>query len=528
MISQKQKNKRYRTEPLGTPGGGQDLNVSGEGDSATEQSNYDDNTKMIDGSCIKQTRRSSFLKGTIPNKKDVIKKRRKRKQKRNEINIGTWNMQTMQENGGHVDLAKLDLLIEEFKEQKLNILGLCETRWSKQGRFNRGEYTVVHSGSEKGGHKGVAVILDKYHSNCLKSYNSINDRIMMIKLNTKPAPLNIIQVYAPTSQSSEEDIENFYNDLQSVKDSISSKEICIVMGDLNAKVGEGEDNECGIGRHGLGGRNERGDMLASFCQANNLLITNTVFEKHNRRKYTWTSPLDGSRHQIDYIMIDKYWKSTVINSSSKPGADSDTDHNLVMAGFRLKSLKTNKAKIEAKHDLDNLKDPDVVFGYTLETSNRFKSLLETWAENETLPNEIWEDMKVVYSQASNTHIGKMKKKPQKPFLSTEALQLAKEKRIARKTNDKANYKRLKRETRRQIREDKRLWLAEECAKITEANSHRNSKKLFNQIKKVKSQNVSIRNFSIKSKEDKTLIENEDILNRWQEYGKGLFEIDDTI
>ncbi|RUS86947.1 hypothetical protein EGW08_005272 [Elysia chlorotica] len=301
-----------------------------------------------------------FIKGTIPNKRDLIKKRRKRKQKRNEINKGTWNMQTMQENGGHIDLAKLDLLLVEFKEQKLNILGLCETRWSKQGKFNRGEYTVVHSGSEKGGHKGVAVILDKYHGHCLKSYNSINDRIMMIKLNTKPVPLNIIQVYAPTSQSSDEDIEHFYNDLQSVKDSISSKEICIVMGDLNAKVGEGEDNECGIGRHGLGGRNER--------------------------------------------------------------------------------------------------------GYTLETSNRFKSLLETWAENETLPNEIWEDMKVVYTQASITHIGKKKKMPQKPFLSTEALQFAKEKRAARKTNDEANYKRLKRETRRQIREDKRIWLEEECAK----------------------------------------------------------------
>ena len=80
------------------------------------------------------------------------------------------------------------MLIEEFKEQKLNNLGLCETRWSKQGVFNRGEYTIVHSGSEKGGNKGVAVILDKHHGNCLKIYNNINDRIMMIKLNTKPAP----------------------------------------------------------------------------------------------------------------------------------------------------------------------------------------------------------------------------------------------------------------------------------------------------------------------------------------------------
>ena len=524
-MSQKLKEKRYRTEPFRTPRRGQDLNASGEGESVTDQSNYDDNTKMFDGSCTKQTRRGSFLK---ERKKVMIQKRRKRKQKKKELNIGTWNMQTMQEDGGHIDLAKLDLLIDEFKEQKLNILGLCETRWSKEGQFSRGEYTVVHSGSDKGGHRGVAVILDKYHGDCLKSYNNINDRIMMIKLNTKPAPLNIIQVYAPTSQSSEEDIENFYNDLQSVKDSIPSKEICIIMGDLNAKVGEGVDSECGIGRHGLGRRNERGDMLASFCQANNLLITNTVFAKHKRRKYTWISPLDQSKHQIDYIMIDKNWKSTVINSSSKPGADSDSDHILVTARFRLKPLKTSKSKVEAKFDLDKLKDPDVSLGYVIETNNRFKVLLEAWAENETLPNEIWEDMKEVYTQAANTHIGKKKKKPQKPFLSTEALQLAKEKRIARKTNDKVNYKRLKKETRRQIREDKRSWLADECAKITDANAQRNSRKLFNQIKKVKSQNVFVRNSSIKNAEGKTLIEKEDILNRWQEYGKGLFETDDAI
>ena len=524
MMSQKLKEKRYRTEPFRTPRRGQDLNASGEGESMTEQSNYDDNTKMFDGSCTKQTCRGSFLEGSIPRKKVLIKNRRKRKQKKKELNFGTWNMQE----DGHIDLAKLDLLIEEFKEQKLNILGLCETRWSGEGQFKRGEYTVVHSGSDKGGHRGVAVILDKYHGDCLKSYNNISDRFTMIKLNTKPAPINIIQVYAPTSKSSEEDIEDFYNKLQSIKDSIPTREICIVMGDLNAKVGEGEDTECGIGKHGLGRRNERGDMLASFCQANNLLITNTLFSKHKRRKYTWISPLDESKHQIDYIMIDKNWKSTVINSSSRPGADSDSDHNLVMARFRLKALKTSKTKVEAKFDLDNLKNPDVSLGYVLETNNRFKALLESWAENETLPNEIWEDMKTVYTQAATNHIGKKKNKPPKPFLSPEALQLAKQKRNARKGNDKVEYKRLKKETRRQIREDKKSWLADECAKITEANVNRNSKVLFDQIKKVKSQHVFNKNCSIKNKEDQTLIEKEDILNRWQEYGKSLFETDEEI
>ena len=70
----------------------------------------------------------------------------------------------------------------------------------------------------------------------------------MIKLNTKPAAVNIIQVHAPTSDSTDEAIETFYNDLQTVKDKIPKREICMIMGDLNAKVGEQEDKECGKGK----------------------------------------------------------------------------------------------------------------------------------------------------------------------------------------------------------------------------------------------------------------------------------------
>ena len=89
------------------------------------------------------------------------------------------------------------------------------------------------------------------------SHNSVNDRIVTAKLNSKPVPLNIVQVYAPTSDCEEEVAEKFYNDLQSVLDKIPRREMIIVMGNLNAKIGEREDRECGIGPYGLRKRNER-------------------------------------------------------------------------------------------------------------------------------------------------------------------------------------------------------------------------------------------------------------------------------
>ena len=168
----------------------------------------------------------------------------------------------------------------------MSITGLCEVRWSGEGLFVQGEHTIIYSGNSKGGSNREAIVLDKHHAAALKSYNTISDRLMTVKLNTKPVPLNIIMVYAPTSKSTDEEIELFYNDLQTAKDKIPRREICIIMGDLNAKVGEGEDKECGIGPYGLGKRNERGDMLASFCHANELDICNTFFKQPYHRRYT--------------------------------------------------------------------------------------------------------------------------------------------------------------------------------------------------------------------------------------------------
>ena len=116
----------------------------------------------------------------------------------------------------------------------------------------------------------------------MTDHNCVIDRIVTVKLNTKPAPTNIIQVYAPTT----EEIEKFYNDLQTVTDKVPRREVCIIMGDFNAKVGEGKNKEFGVGPYGLGERNERGDMLAAFSQANNLAIFNTLFQQNPRKRYT--------------------------------------------------------------------------------------------------------------------------------------------------------------------------------------------------------------------------------------------------
>ena len=99
------------------------------------------------------------------------------------------------------------------------------------------------------------------------------------------------------------------------------------MGDWNAKVGEQREYPVS-GKFGLGDRNDRGQRLVEFCWTSKLTITNTLFEHPNRRLYTWKSPGDIHRNQIDYIMINQRHRNSV-QVRTYPGADIGSHHNLV-------------------------------------------------------------------------------------------------------------------------------------------------------------------------------------------------------
>ena len=109
----------------------------------------------------------------------------------------------------------------------------------------------------------------------------------------KPFNIMVIQVYAPTSNAEDTEVEQFYEDLQDLLELTPKKDVLFIIRDWNAKVGSQETPGV-TGKFGLGVRNEAGPKLIEFCQENTLVIANTLFQQCKRRHYTWTSP-DG-RH----------------------------------------------------------------------------------------------------------------------------------------------------------------------------------------------------------------------------------------
>ena len=116
----------------------------------------------------------------------------------------------------------------------------------------------------------------------------------------KPFNITVTQVYAPTSNAEEAEVERFYEDLKDLLELTPKKDVLFIMGDWNAKVGTQTPGV--TGKFGLGIRNEAGQRLIAFFQENALVITNTLFQQHKRRLYTWTSPDGQYRNQIAYIL----------------------------------------------------------------------------------------------------------------------------------------------------------------------------------------------------------------------------------
>ena len=172
----------------------------------------------------------------------------------------------------------------------------------------------------------------------------------------------------PTSNTEEAEVERFYEDLQDLLELTLKKDVLFIIGDWNAKV-ESQETPGVTGKFGLGVWNEAGQRLIEFCQENTLVTANTLFQQHKKRLYTWTSPDGQHQSQTDYILCIQRWRSSIQSAKTRPGADCGSDHEFLIAKFRLKLKEVGKTTRPFRYDLN--KTP---YDYTVELRNKFKGL----------------------------------------------------------------------------------------------------------------------------------------------------------
>ena len=142
----------------------------------------------------------------------------------------------------------------------IDILGISELKWTGMGEFNSDDHYIYYCRQESLRRNGVAIMVNKRVQNAVLGCSLKNDRMISVRFQGKPFNITVIQVYAPTSNAEEAEVERFYEDLQDVLELTLKKDVLFIKGDRNAKVGSQEIP--GVkGKFGLGIQNEAGQRL---------------------------------------------------------------------------------------------------------------------------------------------------------------------------------------------------------------------------------------------------------------------------
>ena len=139
----------------------------------------------------------------------------------------------------------------------VDILGISELKWTGMGEFNSDDHYFYYCGQEYLRRNGVAIIVNKGVRNAVLGCNLKNGRMISVCFQGKPVNIRVIQVYAPTSNAEETEVEWFYEDLQDLLELTPRKDVLFITEDWNAKIGSQEIPGV-TGKSGLGIQNEQG------------------------------------------------------------------------------------------------------------------------------------------------------------------------------------------------------------------------------------------------------------------------------
>ena len=205
------------------------------------------------------------------------------------------------------------------------------------------QHTMFNKGND-GKQGGVGFLVNKKLQGNIEEFHASSDRVASVTIRiSKRYKIRVVQVYAPTSLSSQEELDEFYDDLYTEM-KYKKAHFNIIMGDFNAKIGNG-DEEC-VGNFGYGIRNDRGDDLINFAIANKLKIMNTFFKKKSNKRWTWHSPNFENFNEIDYVLTDK--SSIVRNIEVLNQVNVDSDHRMVRCKVKIDTKRERQKLFHSK------------------------------------------------------------------------------------------------------------------------------------------------------------------------------------
>ncbi len=195
------------------------------------------------------------------------------------------------------------------------------------------------------------------------------DRILIAEFSGNPVT-TVIVVYSPTNVAPSEEVEKFFEELAAVVRDVPAHNFLTILGDFNARLGPAD---APFPYHDSTNRN--GAFLTAFCMEHELLAANTLFRKRRGKRWTFQDRATGMLRQLDYILVRKKWRNSILNAEPYSTFSSvGSDHRVVSMRVRL-SLRAPKPSPKIRHDWKAFSnDPGLQTRYTEEVRKRFRQL----------------------------------------------------------------------------------------------------------------------------------------------------------
>ena len=331
-------------------------------------------------------------------------------QENRPLRLGTINLSTLR--------GKEEEVIMMMQERRIDILGLCETRLPGEGtKLLHNNYQLFYKGGRTTRH-GVGLVVSEELSGKISHLNFKCDRIISFSLKLGMFKASIIQVYAPQQGRPQEEKEEFFRQLQEVKDSVPYAANILVIGDMNGHIGQDRTGIQNIlGAFSIGDRNREGENIIDFCIQNQMYIMNSFYNHRDSHKWTWYRWNSAVGAYTEKSMIDLAItnnKNMVRDVKSVPSVSFDSDHRLLLIKLKTMKPKPIKSQVRERFILENLKEEDCLVRYQNEISRARQMQQES---NDT--NEKWRHFKTAVMDAASNTVQKKRvrcrKKKQTPW-----------------------------------------------------------------------------------------------------------------
>ena len=446
-----------------------------------------------------------------------------------DLNLATWNVRTLLRPGG------LRTLTDVLKTGKFNITAVQETRWPEANLLKGREYAFYYSGKMNGPREfGTGFIVLRRARDTVISFQPFDERLCSLRIRDKFFNITLINAQSPTEDKDEDMKDDFYEKLQRIYDRSPARDIKIILGDLNAKVGREIIYRPTIGMHSLHETsNENGCRLIDLAVSNNMVISSTYFPHKNIHKTTWVSPDGITKNQIDHVLIDGRHCSSILDVRSCRGPNIDSDHYLVKVVFRARiRTKINDKVVARRFDTDKLKDMDIRKQYVDKLEERIIADLEL---DPVTINDTWNMIKQQVESVATETIGWRTGDIRNDWyddeckLATQAKNEARIKTLKRGATRSARLEyQAKRKIERKLFRKKKLEREKEIfVQIKSLAEARDTRKLYQKVKNVKN-GYSQQPQLCKDLNGVVLAEERQCMERWTEFFKSLLSQSGTL